>query len=160
MKVLLQRVSSAAVYIDGQETGHIGSGLVVLVGVAVGDNQEDIAYLVSKLLNLRIFADAAGKFNLSVLDTGGGLLIVSQFTLLADTRHGRRPGFGEAASPQEAARLFQCFLDQASESGLVVATGCFQAHMHLEIHNDGPVSIMLDSRDRPGRRKGNDDIVD
>jgi len=164
LKALLQRVSAAAVTVDGQESGRIGRGLVALVGVAEGDSEADIDYLVSKLLNLRIFDDAGGKFNMSVLDITGELLIISQFTLLADTRRGRRPGFSGAATLQEAARLFQLFVDRATDSGLHVATGRFQAHMHLEIHNDGPVTIMLDSRERAGQNlapaKGRNDASD
>lgn len=149
MKALLQRVSAASVRIADEEVGRIGPGLCVLVGVAAGDTEKDVEYLVSKLLNLRIFADAAGKFNLSLLDVGGELLLVSQFTLLADASHGRRPGFTQAAPPAEAERLFNIFVAKARESGLRVATGRFQAHMQVEIINDGPVTIMLDSRDAP-----------
>jgi D-tyrosyl-tRNA(Tyr) deacylase len=148
MKALLQRVSSAAVTVGGEEVGRIGQGLCVFVGVAAGDNEEDAGYLVSKTINLRIFADAAGKFNLSLLDIKGELLLVSQFTLLADARRGRRPSFTDAAPPAEAARLFEHFVAQARESGLRVATGRFQEHMQVEIHNDGPVTVMLDSRER------------
>jgi D-tyrosyl-tRNA(Tyr) deacylase len=148
MKALLQRVSSASVKIGSEEVGRIGPGLVVLVGVAGGDRDEDADFLVNKIVNLRIFADAAGKFNLSALDVKGELLLVSQFTLLADTRRGRRPSFTEAAPPAEAARLFERFTARAKESGLKVATGRFQEHMLVEIHNDGPVTIMLDSKDK------------
>jgi D-tyrosyl-tRNA(Tyr) deacylase len=148
MKALLQRVSSAAVTVGGEEVGRIGQGLCVFVGVASGDNEEDAGYLVSKTINLRIFADAAGKFNLSLLDIKGELLLVSQFTLLADARRGRRPSFTDAAPPAEAARLFEHFVAQARESGLRVATGRFQEYMQVEIHNDGPVTVMLDSRER------------
>jgi D-tyrosyl-tRNA(Tyr) deacylase len=146
VKALLQRVSSAAVTIDGCEVGRIGPGLAVLIGVAAGDGEKDALYMVDKTLNLRIFADEAGKFNLSLLDTGGGLLLVSQFTLMADTRRGRRPSFTDAAPPQEASRLFEFLVAKAREYGLDVATGRFQEHMLVEIHNDGPVTIMLDSR--------------
>jgi D-tyrosyl-tRNA(Tyr) deacylase len=148
MKALLQRVSSAAVTVGGEEVGRIGQGLCVFVGVAAGDNEEDAGYLVSKTINLRIFADAAGKFNLSLLDIKGELLLVSQFTLLADARRGRRPSFTDAAPPAEAARFFEHFVAQARESGLRVATGRFQEYMQVEIHNDGPVTVMLDSRER------------
>ena len=147
MKALLQRVSSASVSIEGTEVGRIGPGLCVLVGVADGDTEKDVDYLVSKLVELRIFADEAGKFNLSLMDVKGELLLVSQFTLLADTRHGRRPGFTDAAPPQEAERLFNLFIEKARATGLRVATGRFQAYMDVEIHNGGPVTIMLDSRD-------------
>jgi D-tyrosyl-tRNA(Tyr) deacylase len=152
MKALLQRVSSAAVRIGSEEVGRIGPGLAVLVGVAAGDRDEDADLLANKTVNLRIFADAAGKFNLSALDVRGELLLVSQFTLLADTRRGRRPSFTEAAPPAEAARLFELFVARVKEYGLRVATGRFQEHMLVEINNDGPVTIMLDSRDRERTR--------
>ena len=147
MKALIQRVTGASVSIAGEEVGRIGQGLVVLVGVANGDTEKDIDYLVQKTANLRIFSDEAGRFNLSALDIGGELLLVSQFTLLADTRKGRRPGFSQAAPPDEADKLFDEFVRQASATGLKVATGRFQEYMQVEIHNDGPVTIMLDSRD-------------
>jgi D-tyrosyl-tRNA(Tyr) deacylase len=147
LKALLQRVSSAAVTIEGMEVGRIGSGLCVLVGVAAGDSEKDIDYLVSKLVELRIFADSGGKFNLSLLDVKGELLLVSQFTLLADARHGRRPGFTDAAPPEIAEKLFNLFVEKAKATGVRVATGRFQTYMQVEIINDGPVTIMLDSRD-------------
>jgi len=147
MKALLQRVTSASVAIGGEEVGRIGPGLAALIGVAAGDTEKDACYIVDKMLNLRIFADAAGKFNLSLLDTGGGLMLVSQFTLLADTRRGRRPSFTGAAPPDEAARLFELVVARARASDLKVATGRFQEHMMVEIHNDGPVTVMLDSRE-------------
>ncbi len=146
MKALVQRVTGAAVSTDGQEVGRIGCGLVVFVGVAAGDTESDIDYLVSKTVNLRIFADEAGRFNLSALDIGGGLLLVSQFTLLADTRKGRRPSFTGAAAPEEAERLFDLFVEQARASGLTVATGCFGEYMQVDIHNDGTVTILMDRR--------------
>jgi D-tyrosyl-tRNA(Tyr) deacylase len=146
VKALLQRVTKASVTIAGEEVGRIGQGLVVFVGVAVGDAEKDAQYLVNKITNLRIFADAEGKFNLSALDVGGELLLVSQFTLLADTVKGRRPSFTEAAPPAQAEALFDYFVGQARASGLKVATGRFQQHMLVEIDNDGPVTIMLDSR--------------
>jgi D-aminoacyl-tRNA deacylase len=148
MKALLQRVTSASVVVSGEEVGRIGSGLVVLVGVAAGDTEKDVAYLVEKTINLRIFADETGKFNLSLLDTLGEILLVSQFTLLADARKGRRPSFTAAASLEEAARLFKLFVDRVRACGLRVATGRFQAHMLVSIDNDGPVTIMLDSREK------------
>jgi D-aminoacyl-tRNA deacylase len=148
LKALVQRVSRAAVSVGGEVIGEIGRGLVVLLGVARGDTEKDADYLASKVTGLRIFPDSEGKFNLSALETGGELLLVSQFTLLADTRKGRRPSFADAALPAEAERLFNYFVAQARASGLKVATGRFQAHMLVEILNDGPVSIMLDSRDK------------
>lgn len=150
MKALLQRVSKASVSIAGEEVGSIDRGLVVFLGVAEGDAERDAQYLAQKIVNLRIFKDADSKFNLSALDIGGDLLLVSQFTLLADTRKGRRPSFIEAAPPEQAERLFDYFVDLAKESGLKVATGRFQQHMQVEIHNDGPVTVMLDSREKLG----------
>ena len=150
MKALLQRVSKASVSVAGEEVGKIGQGLVVLLGVAVGDTEKDAQYLVQKIVNLRIFTDSQDKFNLSALDVKGDILMVSQFTLLADTLKGRRPSFIEAAPPEQAEALFNYAVGLAHESGLKVATGRFQQHMQVEIHNDGPVTVMLDSRDKPG----------
>ena len=148
MKALLQRVTGASVSIAGEEVGRIGQGLVVFVGVAVGDTEKDVDYLVQKTVNLRIFSDEAGRFNLSALDIGGELLLVSQFTLLADSRKGRRPSFTDAAPPDEADKLFDAFVRQVYATGLKVATGRFQEYMQVEIHNDGPVTILLDSREK------------
>ena len=148
MKALLQRVTSASVSIAGEIVGRIGQGLVVFVGIANGDTEKDAQYLAEKTVNLRIFADDAGRFNLSAVDIKGELLIVSQFTLLADTRKGRRPSFIEAAPPAQAEGLFERFVEQVSTSGLKVETGRFQQHMKVEIHNDGPVTILLDSREK------------
>lgn len=148
MKVLLQRVTGASVSIDGEAVGKIGQGLVAFVGVAEGDTEKDIEYLVPKMANLRIFSDEERRFNVSALDTGGELLLVSQFTLLADTRKGRRPGFSGAAPPEQAEKLFERFVELSRATGLKVETGRFQAYMQVEIHNDGPVTIMLDSRDK------------
>ena len=150
MKALLQRVSRASVSVAGEEVGRIARGLVVFLGVAEGDTEKDAQHLVQKMVNLRIFADDAEKFNLSSLDIAGELLLVSQFTLMADTRKGRRPSFTEAASPERAEKLFDHFVELARESGLKIATGRFQQYMQVEIHNDGPVTIMLDSRDKLG----------
>ena len=148
MKVLLQRVSRASVSVGGEVVGSIGRGLVVLVGVAGGDSEQDVAYLAQKTVNLRLFPDEAGRFNLSALDIKGELLVVSQFTLLADTRRGRRPSFTEAAPPAQAEALFEQFVEWLGTTGLKVATGRFQQYMQVEIHNDGPVTIMLDSREK------------
>ena len=150
MKALLQRVVEASVSVAGEEVGKIGRGLVVLLGVANGDTEKDAQYLIQKIVNLRIFTDAQDKFNLSALDIAGELLLVSQFTLLADTRKGRRPSFIEAAPPEQGEALFNYAVGLARESGLKVATGRFQQHMQVEIHNDGPVTVMLDSRDKSG----------
>ena len=148
MKVVLQRVTKASVTVNKEVVGSIGKGLVVLVGVAQGDTEADVDYLADKTVNLRIFADKASKFNLSLIDIGGEILIVSQFTLLADTRKGRRPSFIEAASPAEAERLIDLFIDRIHNKGLKVATGRFGERMLVEIHNDGPVTILLDSKDK------------
>ncbi len=148
MKALLQRVSTASVSIDNKEVGKIGKGLVVLLGVANGDTEKDAQYLADKTVNLRIFADEEDKLNLSALGIDGELLLVSQFTLLADTRKGRRPSFVEAAPPALAEKLFDFFVEQVRSTGLKVETGRFQAYMHVEIHNDGPVTILLDSREK------------
>jgi len=147
LKALLQRVKKASVSIAEELVGRIGQGLVVFVGVASGDTAEDINYLAQKVLNLRIFADSEGKFNLSVLDISGELLVISQFTLLADTRKGRRPSFVEAAPPEIAEKLFNQFLEQLKSSGLKIESGRFQQYMQVEILNDGPVTIMLDSKE-------------
>jgi D-tyrosyl-tRNA(Tyr) deacylase len=148
MKAVLQRVTKASVSVAGGEVGSIGPGLVVLVGVANGDTEKDARYLAQKTVELRIFADDAGKFNLSALDIKGELLVVSQFTLLADTRKGRRPSFVGAAPPAQAEGLFEQFVAAARASGLKVETGRFQQYMLVEIHNDGPVTILLDSREK------------
>lgn len=148
MKVLLQRVTGASVSVAGETVGRIGQGLVVFIGVAGEDSERDVQYLVQKIVGLRIFADEAGKFNLSALDIKGELLVVSQFTLLADTRKGRRPSFVEAAPPAQAEVLFEQFVEQARATGLKVETGRFQQYMQVEIHNDGPVTILLDSREK------------
>ena len=150
MKALLQRVTKASVSVAGEEVGRIDRGLVVFLGVAGEDAERDADYLAQKIAGLRIFADAEEKFNLSALDVNGEMLLVSQFTLLADTRRGRRPGFVGAAPPEKAEALFEYFVEQVRNTGLKVATGRFQQHMQVEIHNDGPVTIMLDSRDKLG----------
>ncbi len=147
MKALLQRVTGASVSVAGEVVGSIGRGLVIFVGVASGDTEKDAPYLIQKIINLRIFSDEAGKFNLSALDIKGELLVVSQFTLLADTSKGRRPSFIDAAPPAQAEELFEQFVEQARATGLKVATGRFQQYMQVEIHNDGPVTILLDSRE-------------
>jgi D-aminoacyl-tRNA deacylase len=147
LKALLQRVSSASVTVDNRIVGQIGNGLLALVGVATGDSSKDVYYLAQKTSGLRIFSDIQGKFNLSVKDVGGSVLAVSQFTLLADTRKGRRPSFTEAAPPEIAEELFNLYVAELKTIGLKVETGRFQTHMQVEIHNDGPVTIALDSRD-------------
>tara|TARA_Y100000310_G_scaffold344134_1_gene455306 strand:- start:6606 stop:7070 length:465 start_codon:yes stop_codon:yes gene_type:complete len=154
LRALLQRVSEASVSIDERVVGRIGPGFTVLVGVSDQDTDADSDYLVTKTLNLRVFADADGKFNLSALDTSADLLVISQFTLYADTRKGRRPSFTDAAPPEKASSMFDNLLERFRASGLKVETGQFQAHMQVSIHNDGPVTIMLDSADRHRARHG------
>ncbi|MFC1989281.1 D-aminoacyl-tRNA deacylase [Chloroflexota bacterium] len=148
MKALLQRVTGASVSVAGEDVGRIGQGLVVFVGVANGDTDRDAQYLAQKTVGLRIFPDEDGRFNLSALDIKGELLVVSQFTLMADTRKGRRPSFTEAAPPAQAEALFERFVEETRSSGLKVETGRFQQYMQVEIHNDGPVTILLDSREK------------
>jgi len=145
MKALVQRVSRASVSVDDKIVGKVGPGLVVFLGVAQGDSKEDASYLANKVVNLRIFADEASKFALSALETKGDILIISQFTLLADSRKGRRPSFTEAAPPDLAEELYELFVEQVRSTGLKVETGLFQEHMLVEIHNDGPVTILLES---------------
>jgi len=152
MKALLQRVTSAQVSVKGETVGKIGYGLVVFIGVANEDTAEDIQYLSRKIVELRIFDDTDGKFNLSAVDVKGELLLVSQFTLLAATRKGRRPGFTDAAPPEIAETLFNQFVEQSKTSGLKVETGRFQTHMLVEINNDGPVTIFIDSKERLNSR--------
>jgi D-aminoacyl-tRNA deacylase len=146
MKALVQRVSKASVSVNDSIVGQIGPGLVVFLGVAQGDSKEDATYLANKVVNLRIFADESSKFSLSALDTRREILIVSQFTLLGDTRKGRRPDFTAAALPEVANELYKFFVEQVRASGLEVETGLFQEHMLVEIHNDGPVTISLESK--------------
>ncbi|MGA8849252.1 MAG: D-aminoacyl-tRNA deacylase [Dehalococcoidia bacterium] len=148
MKALVQRVSRALVSVNDKIVGKIGPGLVVFLGVAQGDSREDASYLANKVVNLRIFADESSKFSLSALDTRGDILIISQFTLLADTRKGRRPDFTNATPPDLAKELYEFFVEQVRATGLKVETGLFQEHMLVEIHNDGPVTILLESKAR------------
>lgn len=145
MRMVIQRVTEASVTVDDKVVGSIGRGIAVLLGVAKGDTEKEADYLANKLINLRIFEDDAGKMNLSLQDVGGELLVVSQFTLLGDCRKGRRPGFSNAAPPEEADRLYLYFVEQLREKGLHVETGQFQAMMLVKIHNDGPVTFVIDS---------------
>jgi D-tyrosyl-tRNA(Tyr) deacylase len=147
MRALVQRVSKASVSVDGKVVGQIGCGVVVLVGVTHGDTQEQAEWLARKVSGLRIFEDNEGKMNAGLLDVGGAALVVSQFTLYADARKGRRPSFTDAALPEVAEPLVGHFAQALREAGVPVETGVFQAHMLVEIHNDGPVTILLE-RDR------------
>ena len=146
MRVLVQRVKSGAVHIENKAVAVIGPGLVLLVGVAKDDTEIAAEKLARKTANLRIFADEAGKLNLSLKDTGGEALAVSQFTLYADTRRGNRPGFDQAAPPSTAKRIYEHFTRTLKECGIPVQTGVFQAHMLISIENDGPVTLMLEDR--------------
>lgn len=146
MKAIIQRVTRASLEVDGQIVGRIGLGLLVLLGVAKGDEERDVSYMVEKLHTLRIFGDAQGKMNRSLIDVGGALLIVSQFTLLGETGKGRRPGFDLAASPEAARALYDEVVRRVRCAGLPVETGIFGAHMQVELLNDGPVTFILDSR--------------
>jgi D-tyrosyl-tRNA(Tyr) deacylase len=146
MRACVQRVSRASVTVEGNVVGEIGRGLVVLLGVAQGDEENDARYLADKIVGLRIFEDEQGKMNRSLLEAGGALLVVSQFTLLGDVRKGRRPSFTDAAPPDEANRLYEEFVAAAAKLGAPIATGRFQAHMDVELVNDGPVTLLLDSR--------------
>jgi D-tyrosyl-tRNA(Tyr) deacylase len=146
MKALVQRVTRASVSVNDRTVGKIERGLVVFLGVAEGDSKEDATYVANKVVNLRIFADESSHFALSALDTRGDILIVSQFTLLGDTRKGRRPDFTDAAPPDLAKELYESFVEQVRSAGLNVETGLFQEHMLVEIHNDGPVTIFLESK--------------
>ena len=145
MRAVVQRVSRAAVRVDAQTVGEIGRGLVVLVGIATGDTREAADYLAEKVASLRVFPDAAGKMNLSVGDVGGAILAISQFTLFGDVRRGRRPSYDRAARPEEAEPLYNYFLASLRGRGLAVASGVFRAMMDVELVNDGPVTILLDS---------------
>ena len=146
MRVLVQRVGRAAVRVDGEVVGQIGPGLVALIGVHVDDGEAQVQFCADKCAHLRIFADAEGRFNRSLLDAGGQVLAISQFTLYGDTRKGRRPGFSDAAPPDRAQPLYEAFVERLrSAHGLTVATGVFGAHMEVEIHNDGPVTLLVDS---------------
>jgi len=144
MRIVLQRVSSARVTVQSRTVAQIGAGLVLLVGIGPNDGEEQARYLAEKIANLRIFEDKQGKMNLSLLETGGEALVVSQFTLYADTRKGRRPSFTDAALPEVASPLVERFAALLHEQGIPTQTGEFAAHMLVEIHNDGPVTIILE----------------
>ena len=146
MRAVLQRVTRACVRVEGETVGEIGRGLVVLLGVARDDEERDAAYLVEKVLSLRVFEDAEGRMNLSLAEAGGALLAVSQFTLYGDARKGRRPSWFDAAPPELARPLYESFVAGARARGARVETGSFRATMEVELVNDGPVTILLDSR--------------
>jgi D-tyrosyl-tRNA(Tyr) deacylase len=144
MKAVVQRVSQGSVSVDGEVVGQIGRGVVVLVGVTHGDTQEQAEWLARKVAGLRIFEDSAGKMNAGLLDVDGAALVISQFTLYADARKGRRPGFSDAAPPEVAEPLVDHFAQALRDRGVPVESGVFGAHMLVEIHNDGPVTILLE----------------
>jgi D-aminoacyl-tRNA deacylase len=154
MRAVIQRVSEASVTVGGAIVGQIGSGLLVLLGAGAGDAAADAELLAEKIVNLRVFADADGRFNSSLVDVGGGALVVSQFTLYADTRRGRRPSFSDAAVPELAVPLIDTFVVALRRSNIDVATGVFGAHMRVALVNDGPVTIMLDSATLREPRRG------
>ena len=146
MRAVVQRVLHACVKVNEEVVGQIGEGFLVLLGVARGDTQDDVVYMAKKIAGLRVFEDEDGKMNLSLQDVGGKVLAVSQFTLLGDCRKGRRPSFTEAAPPEDAAALFHSFVCELRGYGIEVETGRFQEHMHVELLNHGPVTLLLDSR--------------
>ena len=146
MRSVVQRVTRAAVSVGGQEIARVGAGLLVFVGVASGDGPADVTYTASKIRDLRIFADAEGRLNQSVVEAGGQVLVISQFTLLGDVRKGRRPSFSGAAAPAEARSTYDAVVAELRAAGLDVKTGQFQSDMDVELINDGPVTILVDSR--------------
>lgn len=148
MRAVVQRVTRAQVTIGGEVAGEIGAGFLVLLGIGTGDHAEAVGWLADKILHLRVFPNEDGKFDRSLLDTGGEMLVVSQFTLFADTRRGRRPAFTGAARPEEAIPLYEAFVERIRAAGVSVATGRFGADMQVELINDGPVTIPFDSQIR------------
>ena len=146
MRALIQRVTEARVEVDGAVTGAIGAGLLVLLGVRKDDTAAEAEALLDKVAALRVFTDGEGKMNLSLMDTGGALLVVSQFTLYGDTRKGRRPGFDLAAPPELAQALYEHFVATARSRGITTATGVFRAHMQVTLTNDGPVTLMVETK--------------
>ena len=148
MRAVVQRVKEAKVVVDGKTVGEIGRGLLVLLGVEQTDEEKDAEYLVSKIIHLRIFKDSEQKFNLSLVDVKGEMLIVSQFTLLGDCRKGRRPSFTDAALPEKAKELYEYFISSVAKNNIPVASGEFQAMMDVHLLNDGPVTMLLDSKRR------------
>lgn len=146
MRAVVQRVSESSVTVEGRVVGRIGRGLLVLLGVATDDDERDAEYMADKVAGLRCFADAASKFNLSVEDVKGSILVISQFTLLGDCRKGRRPSFTDAARPEVAVPLYESVVRRLRERGFTVETGEFGAHMDVQLVNDGPVTLLLDSK--------------
>lgn len=146
MRAVLQRVTRAAVRVEGETVGEVGRGLLVLLGVGQDDAEQDARYLIEKIVSLRIFDDDAGQMNLPLADVGGALLVVSQFTLYGDVRRGRRPGWSEAAEPERAEALYNFFVAEACKRSSQVATGAFRRMMEVELVNDGPVTILIDSK--------------
>ena len=145
MRAVVQLVNHASVTVEGEVTGQIDRGFLVFLGVAEGDTEKDLQYIIDKVVGLRVFEDEAGKMNLSVKDVGGAILAVSQFTLYGDCRHGKRPSFTQAAKPEEANALYERFVDGCRAAGVQVETGRFRTHMLVGLENDGPVTILLDS---------------
>jgi D-tyrosyl-tRNA(Tyr) deacylase len=159
MRACIQRVSRASVAVAGESVGQIGLGMLVLLGVAQDDDEASARLLAEKIIGLRIFEDPEGKMNLSLAEVGGAMLVVSQFTLLGDCRKGRRPSFTAAAPPEQAERLYEVFVEIVASQGIPVATGQFRQHMAVELINDGPVTLILDTRglQRSRRASGRDD---
>ncbi len=145
MRAVIQRVSSASVAVDSDITGNIEAGILVLLGIHKDDGEQELLWMIDKIVNLRIFSDHEGKMNLSLMDTGGAMLVVSQFTLYGDCRKGRRPGYSSAAQPDRAKRLYLRFIDTVKQRNIAVASGVFQADMDVTLVNDGPVTLLLDS---------------
>lgn len=146
MRAVVQRVTEGSVSVDNKITGEVKKGFVVLLGVGKGDDQKDADYIADKVINLRVFEDDDGKLNLSLKDVDGEVLAVSQFTLYGDCRKGRRPGFTEAAAPEDAKALYEYFIGRLRDAGITVGEGVFQADMMVKIYNDGPVTLLLDSK--------------
>ena len=146
MRVVLQRVKKCRVTVSGEISGEIGVGILTFLGVGAKDSDEDVRYLADKTVHLRIFPDNAGKMNRSLLDIGGGMLIVSQFTLFGDCRKGRRPSFTGAAPPEKAEMLYHAFVEEIEKLGIITSTGIFGAMMEVDLVNDGPVTLLLDSK--------------
>lgn len=153
MRAVIQRVSQASVEIDNKVVGSIGNGFVVLLGITIEDDEKDAEYLANKTANLRVFEDNAGKMNVSLLESQGEVLAISQFTLYSDTRKGRRPSFIKAAPPEQAEPLYNAYINYLEKFNIKVATGVFGAMMMVNIHNHGPVTIIIDSEDRHRSRK-------